>query len=326
MTQTLAPHAALPARPSRPRRVLRALAVVATLPYISLKVAWVAGSRIGIPEGSVLLDRPGLMAVANSVTILMDAAVVVLALLLTQPWGLRVRSWLLGLPIWGATGLLAPIVVGFPLQLVTAAVAGAEKHTAQGRPFLDEWVFGVVYGGFILQAFSLGTLFVLYARERWSHVWAGRVGEMDPDLSGRWMRPTAVVASALTLVPAALHVLWASGSARGLTPARAAERTTDFYVLEAARVGFVAVAVIGTLALVFRLGRSRQVRPLLAMSWVGASSLACWGGWLMLASLMPEDDPTKEPTALMITAYAGEMITGILLSGCLAVMLRRRGA
>ena len=308
------------------KKTLSALAIVSTLPYISLKAAWVAGSRVGIPEGSVLLDRPGLMAVVNGVTILMDAAVVVLALLLTQPWGLRVRSWLLGVPVWGATGLLAPIVVGFPAQLVTAAVAGTEEHTAGGRPFLDEWVFAVVYGGFILQAFALGTLFVLYARERWSHVWQGRVGDLAPELTGRATRVTAVVASALTLVPAALHVLWASGSARGLSPDRSADRTSDFYVLEALRVGFVAAAVAGVLMLVFRFGRSRQVRTPLALAWVGASGLGCWGGWLLLATLMPEDDPAKAPTALMSTAYAGEMITGILLSGCLAVFLRRRGA
>ena len=308
------------------KKTLSALAIVSTLPYISLKAAWVAGSRVGIPEGSSLLDRPGMMAAVNSVTILMDVAVVVLALLFTQPWGLRVKSWLLGLPVWAATGLLVPIVVGFPVQLVITAVAGAEEQAAVGRPFLDEWVFPVVYGGFIVQAITLGTLFVLYARERWSHVWQGRVGDLAPDLSGRAIRVTAVAASVVALVPSALHVLWASGSTRGLAAARIAQRAADFYVLEAVRVVFVAAAVAGTLALLFRLGRSWQVRTPLTLAWVGSGSVGCWGAWLLLAALLPQGDPTKEPTTLMITSYAGEMITGFLLAGCLAVVLRRRGA
>ncbi|MFG2331384.1 hypothetical protein ACGFMM_17355 [Streptomyces sp. NPDC048604] len=308
------------------KKTLRALAVLATLPYISLKIAWVAGSRIGIPENSVLLDDPGLMAVLNSVTVLMDLGVVVLALLLTQPWGLRVRSWLLGLPMWAATGLLAPIVVGFPVQLATAAVAGAEQHTAGGEPFLEEWVFSVVYGGFIVQALALGTLFVLYARDRWSHVWAGRVGELAPDLCGRATRVTAVAASVLALVPAALHVLWASGAEWGLSAARIADRTSDYYVLEAVRAGFVVAAAAAVLTLVFRLGKARRVGAPLAAAWIGTGGVGCWGAWMLLAASMPGSDPAKEPTAQMITSYAGEMITGFLLAGCLTVFLRRRGA
>ncbi|WP_418956348.1 hypothetical protein [Streptomyces tritici] len=308
------------------KKTLRALAVLATLPYIGLKAAWIAGSRIGVPEGSVLLDDPGLMAAVNAVTILMDAGVVVLALLLTQPWGLRVKSWLLGLPAWAATGLLAPIVVGFPAQLATAAVAGAETHTAGGRPFLEEWVFSVVYGGFIVQALALGTLFVLYARERWSHLWAGRIGGLSADLAGRATRLTAVAGSAVAVVPAALHALWASGSERGLSAGRIADRTSDFYVLEGVRVAFLLAAVASVLVLVLRLGRSWRVGTPLAVAWTCTGAVGCWGGWMLLATLMPASDPAQEATGWMITSYAGAMITGFLLAGCLAVVLRRRGA
>ena len=126
-----------------------------------------------------------------------------------------------------------------------------------------------MYGGFIVQAAALGTLFVLYARDRWSHLWAGRIGDLAPDLTGRATRVTAVAASVLTLVPAALHLLWASGSERGLSAGRIADRTSDFYVLEAVRVVFVAAAVAGVLMLVLRLGKSRRVATPLALAWVG---------------------------------------------------------
>ncbi|MER6983584.1 hypothetical protein ABT317_43200, partial [Streptomyces carpinensis] len=189
MTETLAhaPTAATAATgPDRPRRVLRAVAIVACAPYLSLKAAWIAGSRIGIPPGSSLLEHRTTMAVANGVSVLMDAAVIVLALLLTRPWGLRVPAWALAFPVWVATGLLAPITTGFPLQLLVRVLGGTvHKPSGTGsRPFLHEWVSGVVYTGFIVQGLALGALFLLHARDRWGHVWRGRVGELPDGVVG----------------------------------------------------------------------------------------------------------------------------------------------
>ncbi|MEU9864372.1 hypothetical protein AB0D99_26215 [Streptomyces sp. NPDC047971] len=326
----MTPTAQLPApapasRPDLARRVLRALAVVACLPYISLKLAWIAGSEIGIPAGSVLLDHRTLLIVANAVSVVMDTAVVVLALLLTQPWGLRVRAWLLAFPLWAATGLLSPIMVGFPAQLVVSLLTGPER-TGSREPFLDEWVFGVVYGGFIVQGLALGTLFVLYARERWAHVWRGASVELPDRLCGTGTRVAAVVASLLALVPAAVHLMWGLGSTRGLSAAQIARRTDDFYVLEWVRALFVAVAVAGVLMLVLRRARSLSVRTPLGLAWLGTGAVGCWGAYMTLVTLMPETDPADPFTGLARLTYAGEMITGFLLAGCLAVFLRRRSA
>ncbi|MDT9687698.1 hypothetical protein Q5762_04920 [Streptomyces sp. P9(2023)] len=312
--------------PSAARRILRVLAVLACLPYVSIKVAWIAGSEIGIPAGSPLLDDRALMAVANGVTALMDAAVVVLALLLTQPWGLRVRAWLLAFPLWAATGLLSPIMIGFPAQLMVSLVTGPPKPAGGGEPFLDDWVFGVVYGGFIAQGLALGTLFVLYVRDRWAHVWRGTLGDLPARLCGTGTRVTAALASLLALVPAAVHLMWASGSTRGLSPAQIARRTDDFYVLEWMRALFVAVAVVGVVFLVFRRARSLSVRTALGLGWVGSGGVGCWGAYMTLVTFMPDTDPDKAFTGLARLTYSGEMITGILLAGCLAVFLRRRSA
>lgn len=308
-------------RPGPARRVLRALAITSCVPYVSLKIAWVAGSRVGIPDGSVLLRDTGLMAAVNLVTVLMDAAVVVLALLFTQRWGLRVKAWLSAFPMWAATGLLGPIMVGFPAQLAAGQDTGGPKE-----PFLDEWVFALVYSGFIVQGLTLGALFVLYARDRWSRVWRGRVGELSPSLFPPVVRVTAVAASVLLLVPSALHVLWLAGSTRGLPAGRIAERGSDFHVLEGVRLLFVAAAVSGVLMLVFRLGRALPLKAPLALAWTGSGGVGCWGGWLLLTAVMPQSDPAKEPTVAMELAYAGEMITGMLLGACVAVLLRRRTA
>ncbi|MEV4785388.1 hypothetical protein AB0K53_08070 [Streptomyces tuirus] len=52
MTQSLAPAARTTTGPGRARRILRAVAVVSCVPYLGLKTAWIAGSHVGIPEGT----------------------------------------------------------------------------------------------------------------------------------------------------------------------------------------------------------------------------------------------------------------------------------
>ncbi|MDF3149079.1 MULTISPECIES: hypothetical protein [unclassified Streptomyces] len=317
MTQTLAPT---PVQPStglgRSRRLLRAVAIVSCGPYLALKVAWLAGSRIGIPDGSPLLEHRASIAVANGITVLMDAAVIVLALVLTRPWGLRVPAWLLALPAWVATGLLAPLMAGFPIQLLVSALGGTVDTTdGAGKPFLDTWVFGVVYTGFIVQGLTLGALFVLYARDRWGHLWQGRIWELPVGVIGAAQRMVAVAAAVLALLPLTAHVLWACGSTAGLGGTRIADRTSDFYVMEVLYTVFLAMAVTGASLLAFRRGRALSVKVPLALVWVGSAALVCWAGWLSLA---PLTDITDGPTALMNLAYAGEMIVGILVA-CLGV-------
>ncbi|MEV6248523.1 hypothetical protein AB0M38_20305 [Streptomyces sp. NPDC051742] len=328
MTQTAPlprPHGGpRPHRAPRAHRALRWLAILACVPYVSLKVAWVAGSEIGIPAGSALLDHPRMMAVANAVTVVADALVVVLALLLTQAWGRRFPAWPLALPMWAATGLLVPIMTGYPAQLAVAAVTGDEKAAAPAEPFLDPWVFGVVYGGFILQGLALGTLFVLYARDRWGRLWAGRLGELSARASGPGVRALALAGSVLALGPAALHLLWAAGSTTGLSARRIAERDADFYVLEAQRFGFLAVAVLFTLLLVLRRPARLRVRTTLALAWTASAAVGCWGAYMSLVALLPEADPGKRVPGLVQLSYAGDMIIGILLAACVAFFLRRR--
>ncbi|MEU7120025.1 hypothetical protein [Streptomyces zaomyceticus] len=310
--------------PGRARRALRVVAILACVPYVSLKIAWVAGSEIGIPAGSALLERRELLAVANSITVLADALVVVLALLLTRPWGRRVPAWLLVLPMWAATGLLAPIMTGCPAQLAVALLGGDERAAAPAEPFLEPWVFVVVYGGFILQGLSLGTLFALYARDRWGHLRRGRLGGLPARLSGPRVRATALAGAVLALFPAVLHVRWLFGSTEGMSARQIAERDSDAVVLEAQWVVFLVVGVAATLFLVLRRPAALKVRTAVAAAWVGSSTAGCWGAYMSLVALLPEADPAKQVTTLMRLAYAGEMITGLLLAAALAVVLRRR--
>jgi len=342
-----APAPAAPHRPGRPpggtphpppyrigraRSVARALAIVSCVPYVGLKAAWMAGSRVGIPDGSPLLDGGALLAVGNGITVLMDACVVVLALLLTRPWGLRVPAWLLVLPMWVASGLLLPIMTAYPLHMAVRLLGGDGGQTSGGDgggggdPFLDPWVFGVVYGGFIVQGAALGTLFALYAKERWGHLWQGRLRDLPETPASPVLRVTAVAAALVALVPGLAHLLWAAGWTAGLNAGRVAERTSDFPVIEAVNALFVAAAVTGVLLLALRRGGRLPLRVPLLLVWAGSAQVACWGGWLSLAALVGAGDIADRPTTAMVLIYAVQMLVGTLIATSAAHFLAERAA
>ncbi|MGW0907675.1 hypothetical protein [Streptomyces sp. NPDC002853] len=311
------------------RQALRTAAILAALPYLTLKIAWITGSHIGIPESSSLLEHRTTMIFANGLTLLMDASVIVLALLLTRPWGLRTPAWLLTLPMWAATGLLTPIMAGFPLQLLVKALGGSVNSPSQSGgdsgAFLHEWVFGVVYGGFILQGLALGALFVLYARDRWGHVWRGLVRDLPGAAAGRSLpRGAAIAAALLALAPLVMHLLWVTGSTAGLSKARSDERTTDFYVLEAMDMIYLGSAVAGALLLTFRRAPALPVKVPLALAWLGSGAVACWGGWLLFASVLGEDDIARQPTPAMLLTYSVQMIVGALVATLGVVFFKER--
>lgn len=321
-----APEAAAPVT-DRLRTALRGVAIVACLPYIALKTAWVSGSHLGIPAGSSLLDHRATMAVANVASVLMDSAVVVIALLLTRPWGRRVPAWSLALPMWVATGLLLPIMTGYPLQLLVQVLGGTTVNKGEaGRPFLDEWVFGVVYTGFIVQGLALGTLFALYARDRWGHLWRGTLRELPDSPTAPALRAAAVAASLIALVPGILHLLWAAGSTAGLNEGRIADRTSGSAVLDAVFALFVAAAVAGILLLALRRNSALPLWVPLALAWGGSGATACWGGWMSIASLSDIDDIADRPTAALVLIYAVQMLVGTLVMTLGAYFLVERSA
>ncbi|MFJ8790898.1 hypothetical protein [Streptomyces sp. NPDC102462] len=314
-TPVPAPRATLPRLDPR-RRLLRSVAIVACVPYIGLKAAWLAGSRAGIPQGSPLPEHRTTMAVANALSVLLDAAVIVLAVVLTRPRARTAPAWAAVFPVWVGTGLLAPITAGYPLQLVVGALAGGGAGPADPgrRPFLDAWVFAVVYTGFIVQGLALGALFALYARDRWGRVWRGRMGDLPAGTTRAAQRACAGGAALAALLPLGTHLLWMLGGTAGLGPGRAAHRTSDFFVMEAVAIGFLLAAVTGGRLLGFRHGRRLPVAAALALAWLGSGGTACWGGWLSLAPLGDGGDLGDPPTQLMNLTYAGQLVTGVLVA------------
>lgn len=134
-------------------RVAAFVAALATLPYLTLKVAWVSGATLGMTD-PVRLGMP-VYRVGNALTVLMDAAVIGLAAALAFPTRVPLPRWAVPVAGWLATGFLVPL----PLLAVTVLIsAGAETEAGSG---LRSWVWAVVYGGFLVQGVALLTAFAL---------------------------------------------------------------------------------------------------------------------------------------------------------------------
>ncbi|WKV74671.1 hypothetical protein AW27_026030 [Streptomyces sp. PCS3-D2] len=296
------------------------MALVALVPYLALKVAWLSGSRIGIPDGSALLQPGPFLTAANAVTLAMDACVIPLVLVLTRPWGLRTPGWMLTLPAFAATGLLTPILLAFPGQLLVRALGfGSGPEAAAARePFLDSWVFTVVYTGFTVQGLTLAALFVPYARKRWGRRWQGVVGERLPRLTG-------VVAAAATsgaLALTALFLYWAAGGTAGLSAERAEAHTAESAVVSLAHAMCALAAGAG--ALLLARGGALRARWPLGLAWVGAAATLAWGVFTLAVSWGPQVDGGEGPSTAEQLIYAGQMVTGSLATAVLTRFLISR--
>lgn len=155
--------------PGRLRLGVCLATVLACLPYLLLKVAWVAGWAVGVSGGGSFTDTT---RGANVLTAGLEVAAIALAVAFVAPLGRRLPAAVVLLPVWVASGLLTPValgvVVGAPLQLLSSGT-----NPFVGDEVLAPWVFALVYGGFSLQAVLLLTGFVLFARERWPVVARG---------------------------------------------------------------------------------------------------------------------------------------------------------
>jgi hypothetical protein len=98
----------------------------------------------------------------------------------------------------GATGLLAPILLGLPLGSLIQFLVQADVRTS-GMDGMAPWVFAVVYGGFGLLAIAIAVLGRHYVLTRWGHV-----------LAAAPRRPAAgtIAVGAAGMLPFAAAMLW----------------------------------------------------------------------------------------------------------------------
>lgn len=234
-------------------RIVGWLAAAGTLPYLTLKVLWLAGSPVGVTDPAFLAD-PAIVAL-NAVTLGMDLLLVAVAMALTHRWGLRLPALLVLLPIWVASGFMVPMVIGAVPGLLLSGGAPAGP--------LAGWVQPVVYGGFAWQGVFLVIAFIGYSLRRWADV-------IDaPAVPVRPVPPllAALVGGGATMagISAVLHVasVLTGGPAVGI-------------LVSAINAALATLGAVGVVALVR--GR-RGRRAAVAAAWTGSAAMFAWGLW-----------------------------------------------
>jgi hypothetical protein len=276
--------------PSPARLAVGALTALATVPYVALKAAWLAGDPVGFADPAALAD-PTLTAL-NAVTLGLDLLVVALAAALTFAWGRRLPAWPVLLPAWVGTGFLVPmLLVVLPAVLAQPLTGGA----ATGG--LAPWVHPVVYGGFAAQGAFLAAALALHARDRWPA--DGPRGTGDP------VGALLTAGGTLTALGAAgLQV--ASGVAAGGTAV-------------VVQVGTAALG-LGGAAGVVALTRGSRAAWVRAVAFTGTAALFSWGLWnTATAALLGANAglPALGQLAALLAGFA------LAVAGLLAVAPRR---
>ncbi|RLV55975.1 hypothetical protein D9V41_08745 [Aeromicrobium phragmitis] len=174
-------------------------ACLAAVPYLVLKVLWLGGSTIGMTSAAGVAEMSSTRFVAaNVTTVLLLLVAVAFVTALTRPWGQRLPGGVVLVLAAGATGLLAPILLGLPIGTVLQLLSGPGASQPEVQPGLAPWVFGVVYGGFGVFAMALAVLAAVYVAGRWSELIA------DVPRPSRW----TTAAGMLGLVPFSAAMLF----------------------------------------------------------------------------------------------------------------------
>ena len=265
-----------------------AAAVLATVPYLTLKLMWLNGSEVGMTDATASGEMSGTRFVAgNIVTVLLMLLAVVFAIAVTRPWAKRIPAPVVLVLGAGATGLLAPILLGLPLGLALQFMLRGEIELGDDTG-LAAWVYGVVYGGFGLLAIALAVLVATYSFDRWGHLFAE-----PPRPPGGW----PAVAGALGLLPfGTAMVSWGL-----LGPGAAGPRGLD---LPAQRTVLVATGMLSLAALaVPYLHRHTHGLPRLAwlVVWTGSTVTALQGPTQVLLAHGGDVRPTVLLIALLAT-------------------------
>lgn len=289
---------------SRIQTIALALAVVAVVPYTTLKLLWLGGATVGLKNSAAVAEiHSTRMVVGNGVTVVLELLAVGLAVSLTRPWGRRVPAWIVVGLAGGATGLLAPILLGLPLGSALQLAVRGNVRTS-GMDNLSPWVFALVYGGFGLLAIAITVLAWRYTLDRW-----GCLLSRPPRPPAGW----ATIAGALGVLPFGATMLWWGLLGPGASGPQAMDTPVQRTVLVVA--GLLATA--GFLAPLLRTVAARWPRTAWLTTWVGCTTAALQGPTQVL--LANGGDPTPAITLTALAATPASCAYGL-------AVLRRRAA
>lgn len=281
------------------RRGLAFLAVLATLPYLALKLHWLAGGRVGL--GDAEFGQSTAMYVLNGLTMLLDVVALALAVVFLTRRGLRAPAWLVLPPMWVGAGLLGQILVALPVSLIVNAVSTPTVPDNGETPPIAGWVFTMVYCGFGLLGIGLLGSFAIFAWQRW--------GGRPLAVASAGQRGRLVAAAGLVLLAAVVHLL--------LSDVPLSSRLLDLAVALTAGISLVALGGPSV--------RGRGALVAVVLAFVGTGALAGWGTYLGVIRLVPNDlvgeGPVDWPT---VAASALRLLAGLAGVGALAARIGRR--
>jgi hypothetical protein len=252
---------------TRTRILVGYLAIAALLPYFALKLAWIAGSTLGIAHTSQAEDA--VVQGGNIATAAMEMIAVVIILAFTHSWGRRVPAWLVLPPTWIAAGLLAPFIITGP----AVAVSVATESFSVGDGSLEPWVGPLVYISFGAQAMGITASFVVYARCRWPHVLADRLAERPSGDAEPALRVFAWSTSAVLAGVALIRAAWAGGWTTGLGPELIDARGVADRLADASTAVFAVAAIAGFITLVLRYPRNTLTWICVLLVWLGSGAV-----------------------------------------------------
>jgi hypothetical protein len=295
------------------RFVIGYAVVAAVLPYLGLKLLWVSGTMVGVPEGSPA-RAPGFVA-ANIVTGFLDAVAILVALAFTHRWGRRLPAWLVLTPVWVGTGLLIPAVVQILNGAAAAALTGGRAVTlADG--LVAPWTYVVVYTSFGLQGSLLSIAFVLYARTRWSDLFdRGRHAAGTPGPTRGVQVALAGFGAVAGCAVAAAHLVMAFGAQGAFVGAYRPGWEYTARSGEVVNAAMAALAVVGIWAMLRRSTENRRV-PLsvvLALTWTGTGAMFA-GGLLTLLAVAGRAPESDNVTALNGLTQLGALLGGLVIA------------
>ena len=301
------------------RLVAGYVAIAAAIPYLTLKILWIAGNPIGFND-KALVTAP-LMVGGNVLTACLDAVAVVVALAFTYRWGRRVPAWLVLLPMWVGTGLLTPIALDVPVVAAHSLLTGTRVVDASGP--VAPWVYKMVYTGFTVEAAALLTAFVLYAYDRWGVLLRTRLADGAAGATEAVQRLVATGAALLAGAVGALHLFWAAGGTVGL-PAGYGHGFAGRF-LDGVYGLLTLAGVVGMVWMVYRLrGRTPLWVPF-GLAWLGAGSTFGFGLWHMFLVLGHALPGAGTGGLLPVHAFA-KVLAGLLLGTVGAFLLAERDA
>lgn len=236
--------------------------------YLVLKALWIAGVPIGLSPAE--LDGDSMLA-GNLLTAGLAAVGVLMLLAFTHGWGRHVPAWLVLVPTWVGTGILAPIAVVM-VTLAFLALIGVYAW-----PVVDEsapWLHPLVYSCFTGLGIALATVFGLHVRERWPALFQPARSATGSPTRGIQV-PLAWAGMLIAAFLGLLRWYWASGGTAGLLAANLHRRELPWHLLQFVHGALTLAAVASTVVLLYR--PERRLRIALPVLWIGSGGLFATG-------------------------------------------------